>query len=232
MKKNLAGIIVDVFLVAVLAALYALTALPEARAAMATAYNAPAYRGQAEDALAIQFAVDWDASALGGILDALKEKDVRVTFAVSGEWADNNPGLVRRIAEEGHELASMGYHPDEDEGLKGTVSDISRSVEAIEALSGQRPLAYYSGSRNATISSRAAKKLSLAHVLCTIDLMCAKGVKDDIISRASTGAFAGSIILMQPTQTALEALPQIIDELDRKGLRAVRTRDIVDYGIL
>jgi polysaccharide deacetylase family protein (PEP-CTERM system associated) len=45
----------------------------------------------------------------GRVLDLLKEHGVRATFFVLGWVAERWPGLVRRIADAGHELASHGY---------------------------------------------------------------------------------------------------------------------------
>ena len=101
MKKKTrcaAGLAVDILLAAVLIALYALTAHPNNGAAAAGAFDSPVYRGQAQGAAALQFTVDWDASALPDILDTLKESGVHATFAVSGEWANGNAELLRRMA--------------------------------------------------------------------------------------------------------------------------------------
>jgi polysaccharide deacetylase family protein (PEP-CTERM system associated) len=43
------------------------------------------------------------------ILEALAERGVRGTFFVLGWIAERHPGLVKRIAESGHEIASHGY---------------------------------------------------------------------------------------------------------------------------
>jgi polysaccharide deacetylase family protein (PEP-CTERM system associated) len=43
------------------------------------------------------------------LLDLLSERKVRGTFFVLGWLADRDPGLVRRIAAEGHEVASHGW---------------------------------------------------------------------------------------------------------------------------
>jgi polysaccharide deacetylase family protein (PEP-CTERM system associated) len=43
------------------------------------------------------------------ILDIFADMDVRATFFVLGWVAERHPGLVRRIAAAGHELASHGY---------------------------------------------------------------------------------------------------------------------------
>src|SRR5688572_5831219 len=44
----------------------------------------------------------------GKILEALRRHRARATFFVVGEVARHHPDLVRRIVDEGHELASHG----------------------------------------------------------------------------------------------------------------------------
>ena len=43
------------------------------------------------------------------LLNTLKEKDVRAVFYVDSEYALDNPGIIERIINEGHELGSIGY---------------------------------------------------------------------------------------------------------------------------
>jgi polysaccharide deacetylase family protein (PEP-CTERM system associated) len=72
------------------------------------------------------------------ILDILERADVRATFFVLGWVADRFPGLVRRIQEGGHELASHSY----DHGLvydrtrDSFKDDLRRARTAIEQASG------------------------------------------------------------------------------------------------
>lgn len=57
---------------------------------------------------------DWDAFPrrvernTGRVLDILAEEKIRATFFVLGWIAGRHPALVRRIIEDGHELASHG----------------------------------------------------------------------------------------------------------------------------
>jgi len=46
---------------------------------------------------------------VGRILQLLDERDVKATFFTLGWIAERYPQLVRRIVDQGHELASHGY---------------------------------------------------------------------------------------------------------------------------
>ena len=43
------------------------------------------------------------------LLDVLKKYNIRAMFSLLGENAEQNPGLVRRIHEEGHIIINHGY---------------------------------------------------------------------------------------------------------------------------
>lgn len=215
--------LINLMLLLLIAALYCVTSRPDAVTAMAALSGAPVYRGHAEGRIALQFAVSWNAAAVEDILDTLAETGNTVTFAVSGEWARNNEALLCRMAGEGHELAVMGDAPHEDGSTAFLVQDIRAALNAVENAVGICPKLYYSGTRDIANSARAAKKLKLTHVLATKDLRCASGSAADIVSRALNAPAAGNILLLQPTAAAAEALPLLIDGLQRKGLEAVPT---------
>ncbi|MEA4969571.1 MAG: polysaccharide deacetylase family protein [Candidatus Pelethousia sp.] len=214
--------VTNLLLILLIALLYIGTAEPQA-----ISVSAPVYRGSAQDAVALQFAVSWNAAALPAILDTLKAQGARATFAVSGSWAKENPALARRMAEEGHELATMGYAPEQDGKLSWVQADLAASVEAIEAAAGVRPALYYSGERGVSVSARAAKKLGLTQVLCTVDLLCARGEAEDIVKRVSDAPIPGSIMLLQPTGAAAEALERVLLALQEKGIRPTTTSQVL-----
>lgn len=229
-KRRHNGLVVNVFLVLIIAALYALTSGGDAVQTMASLYAGPVYRGSSEDAIALEFAVSWDASAMEGILDTLKEKGARATFAVSGEYARLRPDMVARIVEDGHELATMGDVPSFDGDAAAVRADIEASLKSINEACGVTPALYYSGAREIPASARAARKLALTHVLCTRDLRCAVGDANDIIERGLNEPIIGSIILMQPTRAAGEALSGLIEGFSTKGIRVVAVSEVIGPG--
>lgn len=225
--RKRSGMLVNLLLILLIAALYFATSKPDAAAAMAQLYYAPNYRGHMEGAVALQFPVSWNAAALDSILDTLSAHGAKATFAVSGAWAENNPALLLRMAADGHEIATMGDDPSFDGKLSLVQEDIAASLTKIETECGVRPVLYYSGGRNVTVSARAAKKLGLTHVLCTLDLRCAGGSAEEIVQRGLNDPIEGSIILMQPTAAASDALAGLLNGFKGKGLNAVRVSDVL-----
>lgn len=229
-RRKKAGWAINLALAAIIIALYAATAGQDAAAAMA-GIAGPHYRGRSADKLALEFAVSWNAAALADILDILKEKEVKATFVVSGEWARGNAAMLSRIAQEGHEIGTMGDDPAFDGKLSEVKEDILKSLASIKLGAGVDARLYYSGSRSIPVSARAARSLGLTHTLATIDLRCGSGNADDIIKRGLNEPMIGSIILLQPTRACADALGGLIDGLKAKGILAAGVKDVLGGAV-
>ena len=87
---------------------------------------------------------DWDSHALrvetstDRLLERLAARGAHATFFTLGWIAERAPGLVRRIAEQGHEVASHGYAHvkafDQDEAAFRI--DVSRTKAILEDVTG------------------------------------------------------------------------------------------------
>ena len=215
--------LINISLLALICLLYVSTAHPRAQTVMGRWYTGPVYRGGAQGKAAVQCAVTWDAAALPELLDQLAEENVRITFCVPGQWAQENPELFLRMVEQGHEICTMGMQPDQDGDAQWVNQDISRSLDVMEELASVRPKLYYSGGRKLPASTEAASQLGLTHVLCTVDLLSARGDALAVLERALDGAFDGSIILMEPTKAAVTALIPILERLKQMEMEVVPT---------
>jgi len=79
------------------------------------------------------------------ILAALDRAQVRATFFVQSRWAKANPGLVRRIAGDGHLIGNHSkYHARmtllSDDGLR---TDVREAGETIAELAGVDPMPWF-----------------------------------------------------------------------------------------
>lgn len=73
------------------------------------------------------------------LLDMLQGMGVRATFFTTGVFAENAPEVVKRIVEDGHELASHSYCH-----TKFTEGDYLKSKEVLEQISGVQIKGYRS----------------------------------------------------------------------------------------
>ncbi len=78
------------------------------------------------------------------LLGLLDDRDVEATFFVLGWIAERHPGLVRRIADAGHEVAShsMWHHRVAEMGPDGFREDARASKELLEDITGEPVLGY------------------------------------------------------------------------------------------
>jgi polysaccharide deacetylase family protein (PEP-CTERM system associated) len=78
------------------------------------------------------------------ILEILAGQEARATFFILGWVAERQPGLIRRIAEQGHEIASHGYGHDLLYNLSPDEfrADVSRCKSILEDLTGQQVRGY------------------------------------------------------------------------------------------
>jgi len=226
MKKQRNGFLVNLLLLLLVCFLFFVTDANAPERLAAVAASAPLYGGKGEGA-ALLCTVDYDAAALGGILDLLRDAEMPITFAVSGQWARENGAMLRRMAAEGHEIATLGDDADFDGRGAALRRDIAAGAAAIEAACGVRPAFYCSGTRALRPSARAAKAEGLMHVRYGVDLRSARGSAADILLRASKAAADGNIIRVQPTGAFLEALDGIVEILQKKGMDGAKVSSVL-----
>jgi polysaccharide deacetylase family protein (PEP-CTERM system associated) len=93
---------------------------------------------------------DWDqlpsrvAANTGAVLDLFAQRGVKATFFTLGWVAERHKPLIRRIVEEGHELASHGYEHDRVHSLTPAqfAADLARTKAILEDVSGQPVIGY------------------------------------------------------------------------------------------
>lgn len=164
------------------------------------------------------------------ILDALADMHTRATFFVLGRHADRWPALVKRMADEGHQIGNHGYyHRKLHRRTPAYVrDDLTRGVDAIERACGVRPRHFRAphGFRNPWVSpiARSLGERTVGWSLGVWD--SARPGVDEIVRRTLSGMRTGSILLLHDgdgydaegdrLQTAA-ALPRIIDGLRERG---------------
>lgn len=83
------------------------------------------------------------------ILNCLKQEKVRATFFCTADFAMHAPGIMQRIREEGHEIASHGYHHG-----SFRESDLKDSRDKLRELTGC-PVRGYRMARMMPVSEQA-----------------------------------------------------------------------------
>uniref|UniRef100_A0A7C2IG13 Polysaccharide deacetylase family sporulation protein PdaB n=1 Tax=Ammonifex degensii TaxID=42838 RepID=A0A7C2IG13_9THEO len=221
------------------AGLFAFAILRQPFAFPTTAQNSPlVYRVKTnEKVVALSFDISWGNKTPGPVLDILSKEKLACTFFLSGPWVRKYPEIAKRIAADGHEIASHGYrHINLSQLSKEAVKEeIARAHESIAAVTGKEPrLIRTPNGDYDTEVLRAATELGYTVVQWDVDSLDWKnpGV-ETIIRRVLKLVRPGSIVLLHASDSCQQtdaALPGIIDGLRQQGYKMVTVSDLLRFG--
>lgn len=188
------------------------------------------------------------------ILDILKEKGIKATFFIIGENGQENPELVKRIVNEGHEIGNHSFtHPNLGEVPEAvTEVELNATQRLIESLTGRSTRLFrapYFGDAeprtpNEVVPTVLAQKLGYITVGLHLDPDDWKLNNDDGTPRTAddfvnetikaasitTPEERGNIVLLHDgggnRQATVDALPKIIDQLQAKGYQFTTVADL------
>ncbi|MER7742713.1 polysaccharide deacetylase family protein [Streptomyces sp. NPDC096538] len=170
------------------------------------------------------------------LLDILKEEQVPATFFLLGKrHIDTYPELVRRMAAEGHELASHTWthriltdlEPDEIR------EELVRTNEEIERLTGRRPtLMRPPQGRTDDTVHEISRELGLSEVLWSVTAKDYQTSDSDLITRRvlDQSSRDGIILLHDLYDGTVPAVPGIIDALKARGYVFVTVPQLLAPG--
>lgn len=188
------------------------------------------WRGPGSDrVVALTFDAGSDRGHAEEILDLLAANSIRVTFGMTGSWAEANPDLVRRMIDEGHTLMNHTYdHPHmETLTTKQRLEQLERTEAIIFDLTGTTTKPYFRppyGSYNDGLLADVGAAGYRYSVMWTVDSLGWKGNSPGEVSdRCLTGVEPGAIILLHvgAASTDCAALPGIISGLVDAGYQFV-----------
>lgn len=159
------------------------------------------------------------------LLDALRARRLRATFYLIGRSVVTWPDIVRRIADEGHEIGNHTWsHPNMAAlGDRRVLREIDRTSEAIFDITGRAPVTYRPPYGAFTLRQRRMllRARGMPTVLWSVDPMDwlrpgASVVRARILSQSHPGA----IILSHDIHRAtVKAMPKTFDGLMERGMR-------------
>ncbi|NML51926.1 polysaccharide deacetylase family protein [Streptomyces sp. R302] len=170
------------------------------------------------------------------LLDVLKEKRVPATFFLLGhKHVDRYPKVVKRIADEGHEVANHTWSHqiltdlDENEVRE----ELSRTQDAVEKITGRKPvLMRPPQGRTDSMVSDVSKELGLAQILWSVTAKDYSTTDSALIrQRVLDQAHRDGIILLHDIYDGtVPAVPGIIDELQNRGYTFVTVPELLAPG--
>lgn len=170
------------------------------------------------------------------ILDVLKEKQVKATFFLTGDYVDSVPELVKRMADEGHIIGNhSNRHLDFTKNSDSTVKEDLRILdEKIKKVSGQEHVLFFRPARGVFSERTLAltDKLGYINVFWTVAYVDwhrdeKKGWQHSfrqVVEQVHPGAV---VLLHSVSPDNAEALSHLIDELRKRGYEFGTLEDLV-----
>jgi len=163
--------------------------------------------------------VDWGNEYIDSILNMFDKYDVKITFFITGRWADEYPGIAQKIASHGHEIGNCGYYNKSYDNLSydDAREDMEKSEEVLRELTKYdiKLFSPPSGAYNSNVIKAAINLGYPGIVIASIDTMDWKQntTTDDVYKNILNKINGGDIILIHPTKSTSDALSHIIGEL-------------------
>ncbi|MHB9853788.1 polysaccharide deacetylase family protein [Streptomyces krungchingensis] len=184
--------------------------------------------------VALTFHGQGDPAIAASVLGEAEKAGARVTVLAVGTWLDEHPDIARRILDGGHDLGNHTLHhldinsmpeADADAEIRGCADRLKRLTGSIGT--------WFRPSRTARASpevARLARRAGYPHVLSyDVDSLDYTSPGAPAVTRKVIGEVRnGSVVSLHfGYADTVTALPSLLHELDRRGLRAVTTTELL-----
>lgn len=193
----------------------------------------PIYKGNEGDKkVAFACNVVWGNEYLPDMLSEFKKNNIRITFFIGGDWADKNKELLMRIYSDKHEIGNHGYnhlkHTQINE--EKNKEEIIKTEEVIYSILGIKTKLFAPpyGDVNKKVT-QIAEDLGYKVIMWSIDTID-WNTKDytKILERVNKKIHNGAIILMHPTESTVNALPILINDIINSGYEIVPVSEVLE----
>ncbi|MBC1376220.1 polysaccharide deacetylase family protein [Listeria sp. FSL L7-0091] len=173
--------------------------------------------------IALTFDDGPSASVTPKVLETLKRNNVKATFFVLGSSVINNPGLVKRELEEGHQVGSHSWdHPQLTKlSEKEVYNQILQTQKAVYDQTGYFPTTMRPP--YGAVNKKVAEEIGLPIIQWSVDTEDWKNKNPKVVtSRVLSGASNGGIVLMHDIHpTTAASLDKTIKALKKQGYEFV-----------
>ncbi|WP_210587962.1 polysaccharide deacetylase family protein [Streptomyces sp. GESEQ-35] len=184
--------------------------------------------------VALTFHGAGDPATARSLLDTAERHGAHVTVLAVGSWLDEHPELARRVLDGGHDLGNHTQrHLDVNAMSEAEAyAEITACAERLKRLTGSIGT-WFRPSRAARASplvERLARTAGYPHVLSyDVDsLDFTSPGPDAVTGNVMGGIRGGSVVSLHFGYTdTVAALPAVLEALDRRGLRAVTTTELL-----
>lgn len=170
--------------------------------------------------------VDWGEEIIPEMLKILDEEGVKITFFVSGRWAENNPELLKEMYEKGHEIQSHGYSHAlcsqvSEEKVRTEIEETEKAI--IDAISIKPNYFAPPAGDYDEKTVKIAEELGYRVLLWSSDTIDWRedSTAEVIVERIMSKPLDGAIVLMHPKEETAKALPSLINGIKTQGYNIV-----------
>ena len=186
-------------------------------------------------AVALTFDISWGEDIPCKVLDVLKERGQKATFFLSGPWSKHYKDVVKRIVDEGHEVASHGQ--DHDNLSQLSKEDIRDNIEdahnILVNLTGSTPRFFRppNGDYDKTVV-QTANELGYETVIWAVDSLDwlkpgASAIVDECQNSSSVLSCCSTLRLGNGYP---EALPMVLENLETAGYEIMPLGELLNLG--
>jgi peptidoglycan/xylan/chitin deacetylase (PgdA/CDA1 family) len=179
-----------------------------------------------------------DAAGTRAVVATLADRGVRATFFVQGRWVESERELARRIVADGHLVGNHSFYHARMPLLSpaGFETDVRAAESIIRRRMKVDPRPFFrlpfgSGARHARVHDRLAS-MGYRHVHWHFEVKewrsraTVAEIRDGVIAGAVEHG-DGAVVLLHPWPAVVsQALPAIIDGLQRRGATFVDLRQL------
>lgn len=163
------------------------------------------------------------------LLDGLKERNVKATFFVLGEKAEQNPDIIRQMKEDGHCIGNHTYHHVDLNSLSESqaLKEITQTNEIICRITGEYPI--FLRPPFGACSGRLKESLQMMIVLWDVDpLDWTTSNTSEVVQCVVSDVNNDSVILLHDIyKSSVDAALQIVDILQKQNYEFVTIEEIV-----
>ncbi|EOH95970.1 hypothetical protein UAY_03396 [Enterococcus moraviensis ATCC BAA-383] len=163
------------------------------------------------------------------LLDILKEKSVKATFFMLGQNVVKHEALVKRVAEEGHEVASHSYSHPQLTGVDAqrVKDEVQKTDKAIYHAIGKLPTDFRPpyGAVNKDVAMIIGKPI----IQWSVDSQDWQSHNaQSIIKRIDDTAYNDTIVLMHDIHPeTVDAVSTVIDHLRKEGYEILPSKELL-----
>lgn len=170
------------------------------------------------------------------VLDLLAQYEAKGTFFLVGQQAEKSPHLVRRMAEEGHEIANHTYTHPFTKAVPTILKEIDQTNDTLYSIIGYAPKlfrpveGYYTDQLVDEVVAAGYKIVMWSWHQDTEDWKN-PGV-NKIVSKVLDGAEAGNVVLFHDgggnREQTVQALEKVLPQLQKQGYRFITISDMLE----